>query len=115
LCQLLGQAVLGAAAQAVYVTISTPLSVEEHLAEHGRFGDEGQRLSQISPTTRHSLVLLNESLASTILGKPLIAQDIVRILRRLGAPISLPCMTGRDVPLNASPRGESHSAWSVPD
>ena len=36
--------------------------------------------------TRHSLVLLNESLSSTSFGESLyLAQDIVRILRRIGA------------------------------
>jgi DNA mismatch repair protein MutS len=62
--------------------------VEEQLAKGtGRFGEEAQRLSQIfAHGTRHSLILLNESLASTNAGESLyIAQDLVRILRRMGA------------------------------
>ena len=62
--------------------------MEEQLPKGtGRFGDKAQRLSQIfACSTRHSLILLNESLASTNPGESLyIAQDIVRILRRLGA------------------------------
>jgi DNA mismatch repair protein MutS len=68
--------------------IYTHYPVEEQLAKGtGRFGDEAQRLSQIfAHGTRHSLVLLNESLASTNPGESFyIAQDVVRILRRLGA------------------------------
>lgn len=53
----------------------------------GRLGEEAQRLSEIfTAATAHSLVLLNESLASTSAGESLyLARDIVRILRRLGA------------------------------
>src|SRR5207247_5826320 len=68
--------------------IYTHYPVEEQLAKGtGRLGDEAQRLSQIFVhSTRHSLVLLNESLASTNPGESFyIAQDVVRILRRLGA------------------------------
>jgi DNA mismatch repair ATPase MutS len=68
--------------------IYTHYPVEERGARGtGRFGEEAQRLQQIfARGTRHSLVLLNESLASTAPGESLyIAQDIVRILRRLGA------------------------------
>ena len=52
----------------------------------GRFGDEAERLSHIfSQATRHSLLLFNESLSGTNMGEALyLAQDIVRILRRLG-------------------------------
>jgi DNA mismatch repair ATPase MutS len=55
--------------------------------EAGRLGEEAQRLSDLfSHATPHSLILLNESLASTSPGESLyLARDIVRILRRLGA------------------------------
>jgi DNA mismatch repair protein MutS len=67
--------------------IYTHYPIEEQLAKGtGRFGDEAQRLSQIfNQATRQSLILLNESLASTNPGESIyIAQDLVRILRRLG-------------------------------
>jgi hypothetical protein len=53
----------------------------------GRFGEEAIRLGKIfEQVTRHSLVLLNESLASTSFGESLyLAQDLVRILRRIGS------------------------------
>jgi DNA mismatch repair protein MutS len=91
LCQVLAQA--GVWVPAVQARISpvdniyTHYPVEETLEKGtGRFGDEAQRLSHIfAQATRHSLILLNESLASTSPGESLyIAQDIVRILRRLG-------------------------------
>lgn len=52
----------------------------------GRFGEEAIRLGNIfERVTRHSLVLLNESLSSTSFSESLyLAQDIVRILRRIG-------------------------------
>ena len=62
--------------------------IEEELAKGtGRFGDEAQRLTQIfSQATAQSLILLNESLASTHAGESLyIAQDLMRILREMGA------------------------------
>ncbi|MBI5961707.1 MAG: hypothetical protein HY866_23415 [Chloroflexi bacterium] len=68
--------------------IYTHFPVEERpQAEAGRLGEEAQRLSEIfAQATRHSLILLNESLASTSPGEGLyLAQDIVRILRVLGA------------------------------
>ncbi len=92
LCQILAQAGLWVPAARARMSpvdnIYTHYPVEEQVAKGtGRFGDEAQRLSQIfARGTRHSLVLLNESLASTNPGESLyIAQDIVRILRRLGA------------------------------
>ena len=92
LCQVLAQAGLWVPAARACMSpvdnIYTHYPVEEQVAKGtGRFGDEAQRLSQIfARGTRHSLVLLNESLASTNPGESLyIAQDIVRILRRLGA------------------------------
>jgi DNA mismatch repair ATPase MutS len=53
----------------------------------GRFGEEAQRIGSVfESATRHSLVLLNESLSSTSGGESLyLAQDIVRVLRMLGA------------------------------
>jgi DNA mismatch repair protein MutS len=52
----------------------------------GRFGDEAKRLGQIfEKLTPYSLVLLNETFSSTNAGESLyLAQDVVRILRRLG-------------------------------
>jgi DNA mismatch repair protein MutS len=53
----------------------------------GRFGDEAKRLHSIfARVTRHSLVLLNESLSGTSAGESLyLCQDILRVLRLLGA------------------------------
>lgn len=68
--------------------IFTHFPVEERPdADAGRLGEEAKRLSEIfAHATRHSLVLLNESLASTSPGEGLyLARDIVRILRVLGA------------------------------
>lgn len=67
--------------------IFTHFPVEERpSAEAGRLGEEAQRLSLIfAHATRHSLVLLNESLSSTSPGESLyLARDIVRSLRVLG-------------------------------
>lgn len=52
----------------------------------GRFGEEAQRIGSLfESATRHSLILLNESLSSTSGGESLyLAQDIVRVLRMLG-------------------------------
>jgi DNA mismatch repair protein MutS len=92
LCQILAQTGIWVPAARARISpvdnIYTHFPVEEQVAKGtGRFGDEAQRLSVIfSHGTRHSLVLLNESLASTNSGESLyIAQDIVRVLRRLGA------------------------------
>ena len=91
LCQILAQAGLWLPATEARVSpvdnIFTHYPVEESLAKAtGRFGDEAQRLSQIfKRATRHSLILLNESLASTSPGESVyLAQDISRILRRMG-------------------------------
>jgi len=68
--------------------IFTHFPVEEKLERGtGRFGDEAQRFSEIfARITRHSLVLLNESLASTSAWESLyLAQDLLRVLRRVGA------------------------------
>jgi DNA mismatch repair protein MutS len=118
LCQILAQAgVWVPAAQARLSPVDnvyTHYPVEEQLAKGtGRFGDEAQRLSQIfTRSTRHSLVLLNESLASTNPGESLyIAQDIVRILRRLGAraifATHLHDLAADVAALNASTPGDS--------
>jgi DNA mismatch repair protein MutS len=91
LCQVLAQA--GVWVPAVQARLSpvdniyTHYPVEEALEKAtGRFGDEAQRLSHIfARASRHSLILFNESLISTSPGESLyIAQDIVRILRRMG-------------------------------
>lgn len=54
--------------------------------EAGRLGEESRRLSAIfERATRHSLILLNESLSSTSAGESLyLARDIVRVMRLLG-------------------------------
>jgi DNA mismatch repair protein MutS len=68
--------------------IHTHFPVEERPEmETGRLGEEAKRLAQIfEQATRYSLVLLNESLASTSPGESLyLARDIVRTLRVLGA------------------------------
>ena len=63
-----------------------PLEEKSEL-DTGRLGEEAIRLGQIfQELTRHSLVLLNETLSSTSFSESLyLAQDIVRILRRVGA------------------------------
>lgn len=55
--------------------------------ETGRLGEEAARIGKIfSQVTRHSLVLLNESLSTTSPGECLyLARDVVRALRILGA------------------------------
>jgi DNA mismatch repair protein MutS len=52
----------------------------------GRFGEEAGRISAMfDSATRHSLILLNESLSSTSWSESLyLAQDILRVLRMLG-------------------------------
>lgn len=68
--------------------IYTHFPVAERLdLEAGRLGEEAGRLAAIfQRATRHSLVLLNESLASTSPGESLyLARDVVRALRLLGA------------------------------
>jgi len=60
---------------------------EKPESEAGRFGEETMRLRKIfEQVSRYSLVLLNESLSSTSFSESLyLAQDILRILRRIGA------------------------------
>jgi len=63
---------------------------EEELARGtGRFGDEAQRLRRIfEQATRHSLILLNESLSGTHAGESLyLSRDVVITLRTLGARV----------------------------
>jgi len=79
----------------------------------GRFGEEAMRLGKIfEQVTRHSLVLLNETLSSTNFSESLyLAQDIVRILRRIGAraiySTHLHELAGRVDELNESVPGDS--------
>src|SRR5207245_6024972 len=71
LCQILAQTGVWVPAASARLSpvdnIYTHYPVEEQLTKGtGRFGDEAQRLYQIfARGTRHSLILLNESLAST--------------------------------------------------
>ncbi len=90
LCQILAQWGLWVPAKQARMSpvdgIYTHYPIEESSAKTtGRFGDEAQRLSDIfTEATRYSLILLNESLASTNSGESLyIAQDLVRILKRM--------------------------------
>ena len=92
LCHILAQAGLWLPAAEAHISpadnIFTHYPVEESQAKAtGRFGDEAQRLAQIfKRATRHSLILLNESLSSTSPGESVyLAQDISRILRRMGS------------------------------
>jgi DNA mismatch repair ATPase MutS len=67
--------------------IFTHFPAEDKLEQGaGRFGDEAQRLKTIfTQVTRHSLVLLNETLSSTSYGEGLyLAEDLLRVMRRLG-------------------------------
>lgn len=79
----------------------------------GRFGEEAMRLGEIfEQVTGHSLVLLNESLSNTSFGESLyLAQDIVRILRRVGVraiySTHLHELANRVEDLNQSVTGES--------
>ncbi len=62
-------------------------TAENPLLASGRLGEEAQRLAAIfGQATRHSLLLFNESLASTSAGESFwLARDILRALRLLGA------------------------------
>lgn len=91
LCHILAQAgcwvPAGQARLSPVDYIYTHYPIEEQLERAtGRFGDEAQRLGEIfGRVTPHSLVLLNESLSSTSPGESVyLAQDLVRIMRRLG-------------------------------
>lgn len=91
LCQIMAQVGMWVPAQSAVISpvdgIFTHYPVEEQLERStGRFGDEAERLSGLfDHATRHSLILLNESLSSTSPGESLyLAQDIARIMRRMG-------------------------------
>ena len=60
---------------------------ENDTVDLGRLGEESQRLSKIfEVATRHSLLLLNESLATTSVAEGVfIAKDVVKAMRYLGA------------------------------
>jgi DNA mismatch repair ATPase MutS len=86
---------------------------EKPEAEAGRFGEEAMRLGKIfEQVTQNSLVLLNESLSNTSFGESLyLAQDIVRILHKVGARViyatHLYELANRVEELNASAPGDS--------
>ncbi|MEL6309172.1 MAG: hypothetical protein AAFV98_01270 [Chloroflexota bacterium] len=91
LVQLLAQA--GLPVPATSARISPVDQIYTHFAkeerpnlEAGRLGEEARRLNSIfERATRHSLILLNESLASTAASESLfLAQDVVRAFRLLG-------------------------------
>ena len=92
LLQVLAQAGLYAPAEAATVSpadvVGTHFPVDEpgH-AEGGRLAEEARRLASIFATaSEHSLILMNESLASTSPSESLyLAEDVVRGLRLLGA------------------------------
>ena len=60
---------------------------EKDTVDLGRLGEESKRLSEIFEiATRHSLLLLNESLATTSVAEGVfIAKDVVKAMRYLGA------------------------------
>jgi DNA mismatch repair protein MutS len=69
-------------------SIYTHFPVDENqTVELGRLGEEAKRLNEIfTESTKYSIILLNESLASTSNTEGLyIAQDVVKSLRYLGA------------------------------
>ena len=69
-------------------SIYTHFAAEERPdQEAGRLGEEAKRLNEIfQQATRYSLLLFNESLASTSAGESFyLARDIVRVVRLLGA------------------------------
>ena len=85
----------------------------------GRLGEEAGRLNALfERATRHSLVLLNESLSSTSFSESLyLARDVVRILRLLGVralyATHLHELAADVDALNADPGGESTVASLV--
>jgi DNA mismatch repair protein MutS len=62
-------------------------SEEQPSLDAGRLGEEAQRIGEVfQRITRHSLVLLNESLSTTSPGEGIyLARDVIRAIRRLGA------------------------------
>ena len=118
LIQVMAQAGLFAPGRVARISpvdaVLTHFPVEEDLERAtGRFGDEAQRLREIfNRATRHSLVLLNETLSSTGAGEGLyLGQDIVRALRLLGAravfSTHLHELAGGIDELNRDTRGDS--------
>jgi DNA mismatch repair protein MutS len=94
LIQVLAQAGLFIPGESAVISpvdrILTHFPVEEEIDKGtGRFGDEARRLNEVfDRVTRHSLVLLNESLSSTNVSESLyIARDIVTILGNVGARV----------------------------
>jgi hypothetical protein len=92
LAQLLAQAGLYVPARAARISpvdgVFTHFPAKEHPElDTGRLGEEAQRLRELfSSATSGSLILLNESLSTTSPGESLVlARDLVRILRLLGA------------------------------
>lgn len=92
LLQVLAQA--GLYAPATSATVSPADAVDTHFpvdepghAEGGRLAEEARRLASIfASSSEHSLILMNESLASTSPSESLyLAEDVVRGLRLLGA------------------------------
>ena len=92
LLQVLAQA--GLYAPAASATVSPADVVDTHFpvdepghAEGGRLAEEARRLASIfASSSEHSLILMNESLASTSPSESLyLAEDVVRGLRLLGA------------------------------
>jgi DNA mismatch repair ATPase MutS len=91
LAQLLAQAGLGCPASAARISPVDRLithfpRAESGQLEAGRLGEEASRIAAIFEVlTRHSLVLLNESLSCTSPGESLyLAEDVVRALRLAG-------------------------------
>jgi hypothetical protein len=89
--QVMAQAGLFVAGRSARISpvdgVYTHYPIEERLElGTGRFGDEARRIRAIfEQVTRHSLVLLNESLSTTNMGESLyLAQDMVRLLRQIG-------------------------------
>jgi DNA mismatch repair ATPase MutS len=86
---------------------------EKPETDAGRFGEEAMRLGKIfDEVSRNSLVLLNESLSTTNSGESLyLAEDIVKILRRVGARViystHLHELANRVAGLNQSIPGDS--------
>ena len=92
LAQMMAQAGLPVPAESAQMSlvdgIYTHFATEEAPEqEAGRLGEEARRLNSIfERATRHSLILLNESLASTSASESLhLAQALVRVMRVMGA------------------------------
>ncbi len=121
LIHVLAQA--GLPVPARYARLSPADAIFTHFAaeerpdlESGRLGEEARRLSEIfARATRHSLILLNESLSSTSPEESLyLARDVVRGLRLLGAraifATHLHSLAEAAGQINAQTPGDSHVA-----